>query len=521
MRLPVLSLILSNLIAFVIPLISIRIIDSIKNADIKSVETLSYLFGGWIVALLLIIILDYHQSILFRKTGLHLVSQIYARFLENLKHQSYHVYAQENAKENAEKIKRNLEDISPLYSGVPFMMLRHIIVAVVTFIIMSLVNWKLMLAISFVLPLYMLSMNLFHNRIKSQYWSFRDRDAVHQKRLIEFKQASQIYKYIAGFSQVSEYIWSVFRKVLQAQMALFITLTRRRIFIKILSSFIPVYMIFVAYIYIVNDLATPGQIFGFWAFFSLSTTSLAGFSAQHTGLIKALAVYQRILPELLPLTNIKIGDVHINKILCIKSSPLVYSYNNDENRLHFPAVRLKSGDKVWIKGQSGCGKTTFIRMILGLLQPSAGKIAINGICRSEINNLDFLHRIGYVEQNGILISGSIKENVLMGREYNENSWDRTVEISGLTQLIHRDENSIEIGEGGMQLSGGERQRILFARAIYHQPDWLFFDEPFTGIDLETKDHIKSMLSILNRKITLVLISHELIEGLEMTDIINL
>ena len=516
--LPVLSLILSNMISFIIPLISIQIIDSIKDTADQSLDTLIYLFLGWVLALMFVIILDYYQNISFRKYGYRAVRQIYVRLMRNLEQQDYQAYAIVNAKEIAEKIKRNLEDILPLYDGVPFMVIRHLLVSLVTLIVMLIINWKLMLAVSLVLPFYFISLIFYHDRIKSQYWDYRDDDAAFLKKLIEFKQSVPTHKYFSSFRRAANRLIAVLNNVVRKQMDLYITLNRRRTYTKVLSSFVPVYLVFIAYIFIIKNEATPGQVFGFWALFSLSIASLGGLSAQYTGLLKALAVYQKIKSDLTLKKHIYKFNIRINSMSIIRSDPLVFSYTPKSKRLYFPSFTIERGDRIQIEGKSGCGKTTLIRLIFGLIRPQKGDITINGLPRSDVRDVDFFRHVGYVEQNGILPSGSIIENVLLGRKFDRKLWRQSIKNSGLDLLINQGKYKCteEIGEAGIQLSGGERQRILLARALYHQPTWIFLDEPFSGIDSETRQYLEEMISSMSREITMILISHEHIYDLQIS-----
>ena len=128
-------------------------------------QSLLYLFLVWILALMLVILFDYYQNISFRKYGYRAVRQIYVRLMRSLEQQDYQAYTIVNAKEIAEKIKRNLEDILPLYDGGPFVVIRHLLVAFVTLVAMLIINWKLMLAVSLVLPLYFISFILYQDRV--------------------------------------------------------------------------------------------------------------------------------------------------------------------------------------------------------------------------------------------------------------------------------------------------------------------------------------------------------------------
>lgn len=520
--LPVVSLTLSNSISFLIPLISIQVIDSLKNSYETNLQSIGQLFVAWSFSLLIVIILDYYQSIAFRKNGHRIVKQIYQRLIKNFKYREYKYYLKVNDKEEAENMKRNLEDILPLYGGIPFMLIRHGIVLVVTMIIMFIINWKLMLSISLVFPLYLISLNLYHNRLITQYWHHRKKDAAFLKNLIEFKQAAPTYIYILSFNDLVIRLMEIINELFKQKLKLYITMNLRRSYTGALSSFIPVYFIFIAYIFISLNLATPGQIFGFWALFSLSVSSLGGITGQYSSLLKAVTVYQKIQNEIEPSTSGSNHEIRIKTINSLKCDSLLFSYNTHNKWISFPSFCINRGDRMQIQGKSGSGKTTLIRMIFGLLQPCKGEISINGFSRFDICDESFFEKVGLIEQNGIIYSGSLKENILVGRKFSHQKWFRSLEISGLEKYLSHPENiNADIGESGIRLSGGERQRILLARALYHQPEWIFLDEPFNGIDTETKKHIEYMISNMDKEITLIVVSHEKVEGLEITKTIYL
>ena len=516
--LPVLSLILSNLISFIIPLISIQVIDSIKNSANTGLRTLLYLFITWALAILSIIVLDYFQSTAFRVYGYHMVQRIFTSLISRSEKLPFSTYYRLNAKEEAEIMKRDLEDLQPLFSGVPFILVRHLMVAIITLIAMLIINMRLMMAISVVLPFYIISVFLFQQKIKKEYWIFRNFDASFLKKLIEFRQSVPVCKILSSTVMLKRHLFSDYADLLKTKLKLFVTLNRRRIFSQLLTSLIPVYLIFISYFFITEDFATPGQVFGFWTLFSISISSFGGLSGQYAGLLKALTVYQKIEEDLQSFRRNNRFHLGIDAIRVIRGESLCFSYRNDTNHIRFPSFCIEQGDRIQIIGQSGSGKTTLLRLIFGLIHAQSGLLTVNGLYRSQIRDTEFFKRIGYVEQNGIICSGSIAENVLMGRHFDKSLWQQAVEITGLGEYILEKniDYTADIGESGIKLSGGERQRILLARALYHQPQWLFLDEPFTGIDSHLRQYVEQMIVRMNNGITFILISHEHISGIEFS-----
>ncbi len=173
---------------------------------------------------------------------------------------------------------------------------------------------------------------------------------------------------------------------------------------------------------------------------------------------------------------------------------------------------VAKGEKILIKGQTGSGKSSLLLLILGTYFPESGTVKLFSVSPDEIENEDFMCRIGYVPQNVPLFSVSIRENILIGREYDDEKWKRAIRISRVDEFIYtlnRGALSV-VGEDGVNLSGGEIQRIGIARAIYSKPELLIMDEPLSQLDENTGN--KVMDEIFESIETLVVSSHTPLES---------
>ena len=177
-------------------------------------------------------------------------------------------------------------------------------------------------------------------------------------------------------------------------------------------------------------------------------------------------------------------------------------------------LAITKGDFLALIGPNGSGKTTLIRLILGTLQPSKGKIKVFG---QDIKRFTQWSKVGYVPQKAShvdpLFPSSVKEVVAMGLlstkkfpRFITHSDEKIID-SALDLVAMKQYKTKRIGE----LSGGQQQRVLIARAIVNQPSLIFLDEPTTGVDAKTQSHFYDMLDNLNRiqKITIVLITHDI------------
>ncbi len=158
-------------------------------------------------------------------------------------------------------------------------------------------------------------------------------------------------------------------------------------------------------------------------------------------------------------------------------------------RHHFGARR---GETIAFVGPSGAGKTTLVKLLVGLYPPGSGRILYNGISSEEID-LDVLReRIGFVTQDTQLFSGTIRENLLF---VNPRATDRecldVLHRASCDSLLARASKGLDtvIGEGGVKVSGGEKQRLSIARALLRRPQLLVFDEATSSLDSLTEEGI--------------------------------
>lgn len=177
-------------------------------------------------------------------------------------------------------------------------------------------------------------------------------------------------------------------------------------------------------------------------------------------------------------------------------------------------LTIAQGSRIGLVGRSGSGKSTFVDLLMGLLDPASGRLLIDGEPLSEANKPAWQAQVAHVPQAIFLADGSVAANIAFGRPAHEIDLARVREaarlaelddfIAGLPQGYHT-----EVGERGVRLSGGQRQRIGIARALYKQASVLVFDEATSALDDATEAAVMQSVARLPRALTLVIVAHRL------------
>jgi len=171
-------------------------------------------------------------------------------------------------------------------------------------------------------------------------------------------------------------------------------------------------------------------------------------------------------------------------------------------------LSLKAGDSIAITGASGCGKTTLMKIMLGLLQPTSGKILLDGKDITQVGLKNYRKHIAAVMQDDTLLAGAIADNISF---FDPQPNYLKVEQCAHLAAIHEDINKMTmgynslVGDMGSNLSGGQIQRLLLARALYQSPCVLFMDEATSHLDKDNETKISEQIQHL--PMTRIMIAH--------------
>lgn len=182
--------------------------------------------------------------------------------------------------------------------------------------------------------------------------------------------------------------------------------------------------------------------------------------------------------------------------------------NRDIPALDGISLHIPFGQTVAIIGPNGCGKTTLVSLLPGLVQPEQGMVQIDGIDISTVQVASLRHQMAMVTQDAMMLRGTISENVDFGRRASLDEINAAIKMAE-ADFVHALPDGLEtvVAEGGTSLSGGQRQRLAIARAVLRDPAILILDEATSQIDSESEAEIGRTMQAFGKNRTLLVVAH--------------
>lgn len=234
------------------------------------------------------------------------------------------------------------------------------------------------------------------------------------------------------------------------------------------------------------------------------TTIQAGFTAVeriNAILQEPIEIRDPEYPKTLPLDGT--GEICFDHVW--------FGYKPDEYVLKDVTFTLKAGEKIALVGPTGAGKSSIIRLLSRLYEPTKGRILIDGIDIREITQAELRRCVGVILQDAFLFSGDIKDNITLGEDYAIEQVVEAAELMNVDRFIQDLPEAYEtqVRERGTNLSGGQKQLLAFARAAIRDPRILILDEATASLDVSTEFLIQQALDRLLINRTTIIIAHRL------------
>ena len=200
--------------------------------------------------------------------------------------------------------------------------------------------------------------------------------------------------------------------------------------------------------------------------------------------------------------------------IAIEFAGVGFQYPGDESKpvLKNLSFKIRRGQRVALVGPSGAGKSTTFSLIERFYEPTEGEILMDGQAVTEFSRATLREEIGYVEQDAPVLAGSLRDNLLLGKEHaGDEELVKVLDQVNLTDVLNRDSRGLDaqVGEDGIMLSGGEKQRLAIARALLSTPPILLLDESTSSLDGLNEQRMREAVDAVSENRTMLVIAHRL------------
>lgn len=279
---------------------------------------------------------------------------------------------------------------------------------------------------------------------------------------------------------------------------------------------------------------TIGDLSSFMMYAVYTGSSVFGLGNFYTELMKGIGAADRVFelidlkPKITTSVGKKVDNLHGDVVL--RNITFAYPSRPESPIFRNISLTIKKGEHVCLVGPSGSGKSSISQLLLRFYDPNSGVCLVNGHDIKDLNLNFYRGKIGYVQQEPLLFSGSIRDNITFGKP---NSTSERIEEATRLSNAHNFIASFPQGldtlvgpssSGSAQLSGGQRQRIALARTLIKDPEILILDEATSALDSRSEEIVMKNLSELShqRQTTIILIAHRLstIENSERIIVFN-
>lgn len=267
-------------------------------------------------------------------------------------------------------------------------------------------------------------------------------------------------------------------------------------------------VIIVGFTFVEAKLISLGEMFSFYLFMANMTGPIKDILSFQPVFQSGMVALER-LDDISYMDDEQAGEVLLpDKPIDIKIEKVSFHYPGKPQLFCDITFDIQQNDKVVIMGENGCGKSTLIKLIMGIEKAESGSLWINGININEVDLQSLRKNISLVTQTNFMFADTLRNNITFGKDdYSQQELDEACEFSGLKSLINEMPMGYEtfINEDGGNLSGGQKQSIAIARALIRKPKLLILDEATSNMDVERE--LLVLKNISNLAIPCIIISH--------------
>jgi ATP-binding cassette subfamily B protein len=504
----ILTLILSSCIELLFPFFTQKIID--KGVSTKNIPFIYLVLIAQIVLFLSKIGLEFYRSWIFIHISSRISLSIISDFLVKLMKLPLRFFNTKNIGDLSQRIQDH-KRIEEFLSKDLIQTLFSFFSIIIYSSILLYLNWTIFFVVFVATIIRMLWISIFLEKITQidrKNFTLQSND---QNKIYELINTIQEIK-LNNLEEKKTSQWQAIQKNIYLNNIEKLKVDQKfdiYIFISFLQTII---VVFVASLSAINHQLTIGSILSIMFI-------LGGLNSSINQFINFMQQYELVKVSFERLNEIhnkknedNISKVQVfNGIFDLTLKNINFSYNTNNEILKDINLCIPAGKTTAIVGVSGSGKTTLIKLLLKFYEPKNGQILIGNNTIEDIDNKLWRNKCGVILQDSTIFSDTIKYNVTLEDSPNLDNFKYALELANISTFVETlllKENTI-IGIEGIDISQGQRQRLLIARAIYKNPDYLFFDEATNSLDTENEKIIVDNMNTHFKNKTMVVVAHRL------------
>lgn len=505
------TVIAQSIITMCIPLTYQYMLDVVfpKGEVKKFWIVISIMFGCYMTVVVFNVLKDFFLARIAENISMDIRMDL-NRKLSTMK---YSYYDDHSLNEIVSKYSREVETIKENCGYMLVKTLSNSITFLMATIMIIKIEWRIMVVTAILLMLYLLNNRFWGARVKRLAERSMEKNEEAIGALSENYKNVLITKLYAAYDVVSEKFERIYMKQYKAQMALELTYS-----ININSGGLLNYLLSLA-IWVIGGMGvsvgnlTIGTVTALINYQSMLVSPLTFFAEFNNSYQGTMIAMKRLLQVLLYEEETEEGEQLEETIKKIEFSNTAFKYLKSDEIIKDVNIKLEKGNIYGFIGGSGCGKSTVVKLLLGLYMPADGTIYINDKAVQGISLASLRSRIGFVAQDSLFYQGTIMENLGMGKEIEKS---KVIELSKLLDVYSDvmklpEKWETQLNSGTSNLSGGQKKRLDVLRALLRESDVLIFDESTASIDLERRKRLFDILQKEKHDKIIVCITHNIEE----------
>lgn len=497
---------MSNAVNLVIPKIISHCIDDFSKGSFS----LQKVILEFLVASLVIFVFTFLQGILQTYASERVARDLRTKLTDKISRQSYAFIQQSNPSKLLTNLTSDVDSVKMFVSMAVVSLASSVFLIIGASVLLITINWKLALNVLVIIPVIIGAFGVVFSRLSVLFKKSREVVDRLNKIINESIIGAALVRVLNA--QITEYNKFMDANTNARNLSLSI--------LKLFATLIPI-------VVFVGNMASLAILFLGGHFVITGTMSLGDFAAFSSYLVilifpimvigfisnfiaQASVAYGRICEVLNAQETRDTGTVETPLKGKIELRNINVSFG-EKPVLKDISLIIKPGTRTAIIGPTAAGKTQLLYLLTGLLKPNSGQILFDDIDLNEYNKENFQHQIGFVFQDSVIFSMSLRENIAFNEQVTEELMTRAIETAELHDFIGALPNGLEtiVSERGTSLSGGQKQRIMLARALALNPKILLLDDFTARVDGQTEQKILENVAKNYPGITLLSITQKI------------